>query len=283
MVIDIHAHTFPDRIAPIAIDKLKKAGGIHPFSDGTVGGLKASMQRAGIDYSVVLPVATNPLKAGSMNDLSMQMTGKEGLIYFGCIHPDTPHACRELERIARGGLSGIKIHPVYQDVDIDDARFLRILEKAGELGLIVLMHAGDDIGFPGVVRCSPEMTARAVMQAGPVKLVCAHMGGWENWERVADCLAHTSVMLDTAYCLGDITPLEPDIPLEERKQMLDAERFCRLVDAFGAERILFGTDTPWSDQASYLARIRALPIGEDDMQSILCGNAARLLGLQKRV
>lgn len=279
MIIDIHAHTFPDRIAPVAIDKLKKAGGIHPFSDGTVGGLADSMRRAGIDYSVILPVATNPLKVRSMNDLSMQMQGEEGLVYFGCIHPDAPDACGELERIARGGLAGIKIHPVYQGVDIDDVRFLRILEKAGELDLIVLMHAGDDIGFPGVVRCSPEMTARAVLQAGPVKLICAHMGGWNNWERVADCLAHTSVMLDTAYCLGDITPLEPSASPGARGHMLDAERFCRLVDAFGAERILFGTDTPWSDQTEYLAQIRALPLGEEDMHSILGGNAARLLGL----
>ena len=279
MIVDFHTHTFPDRIAAFAIDKLKHASHTVPFSDGTADGLKASMAAAGIDYAVVLPVATNPLKTASMNDLSIRMTGIDGLVYFGCIHPDTENAHAELERIVHAGLKGIKIHPVYQGVHIDDVRFLHILEKAGELGLIVLMHTGDDIGFPGVVRCSPEMTARALAKVGPVKLVCAHMGGWRNWERVAECLSGTSAMLDASFSLGSITPLEPGDYTREEAQMLDEQTFCHLVRAFGVERILFGSDSPWADQAQYLAKVNALPLSEAEKAAILGGNAARLLGL----
>lgn len=279
MIIDFHTHTFPDKIAAFAIDKLKRASKTVPFSDGTANGLKASMAAAGIDYSVVLPVATNPLKTVSMNDLSIRMTEQEGLIYFGCIHPDTENAEAELLRIAQAGIKGIKIHPVYQGVDIDDVRFLRILNKAGELGLIVLMHAGDDIGFPGVVRCSPEMTARALRQVGPLKLVLAHMGGWRNWERVADCFSQTSVMLDASFSLGSLTPLEPGDYSQEEARMLDTEAFMSLVKAFGAQRILFGSDSPWADQAQYLAKVSALPLDGAEKEAILGGNAVRLLGL----
>lgn len=279
MIIDFHTHTFPDRIAAAAIGKLQQASHTVAFTDGTMAGLQASMQRAGIDWSVVLPVATNPVKVSSMNDLSACLTGKDGLIYFGCIHPLMEDPCAELTRLAGLGLKGIKLHPVYQDVDIDDPRFVRILERAGELGLLVVMHAGDDIGFPGAVRCSPEMTARALKQAGPVKLICAHMGGWKNWERVAECLADTSVMLDTAFSLGEITPLEEgSIPQEDRR-MLDEEAFCRLVQAFGAERIVFGTDSPWGDQHKDVQALQCLPLTDEEKQAILGGNARKMLGL----
>jgi len=279
MIIDFHTHTFPDKIAAAAVDKLQHASHSKAFTNGSVSGLQASMQSAGIDHSVVLPVATNPLKVSSMNDISCQQTGQNGLIYFGCIHPNMEGAEAELTRIAGKGLKGIKIHPVYQDVDIEDLRFLRILDKAGQLGLAVVMHAGDDIGFPGVVRCSPEMTARALRQVGPVKLICAHMGGWRNWERVIDCLASTSVMIDTAFSLGAITPLEEGYYKEEELQMLGAEEFCELVRTFGADRVVFGTDSPWDDQGAALEAIRALTLTEEEKEKILGGNAQRILGI----
>lgn len=278
MIIDMHTHTFPEQIAEWAIDKLKRASHTVPFSSGTASGLAASMKAAGVDYSVVLPVATNPLKAASMNDASLAASGA-GLIYFGAIHPDTPQAKQELRRIAQAGMKGIKLHPVYQGVDIDDARSLRILEAAGELDLVVVMHAGEDIGFPGVVRCSPEMTANALRQVGPVKLICAHMGGWRNWERVADCLVNTSAMIDTAFSLGDITPLEDDYYTPQQIHMLDETAFCALVRVFGSDRVLFGSDSPWDDQRAAVSAIRHLPLDEDEKRNILGENARRLLGL----
>ena len=160
MIVDFHTHTFPERIAAAALEKLKHASRTVPFCSGTEEGLRQSMKKAGIDRSVVLPVATNPYKTQTINDLSMRMMEDAELIYFGAIHPDTPQAMAELARIAQAGIKGIKLHPVYQGVNFDDARTLRILEKAGELGMIVLTHAGEDIGYPGVVRVSPEMIAR---------------------------------------------------------------------------------------------------------------------------
>lgn len=279
MIVDFHTHTFPEKIAAAAIAKLQQASRTVAFSDGTAPGLRASMAGAGVDFSVVLPVATNPVKVGAMNDLSAQLTGKEGLIYFGCVHPDMEKAEAEIDRVASLGLKGIKIHPVYQGVDIDDSRFVRILARAGEMGLAVVMHAGDDIGFPGVVRCAPEMIRRALLQAGPVKLICAHMGGWRNWERVADCLADTSAMMDTAFSLGKITPLHEGDYAPEEQTLLDTEAFCRLVQAFGSGRVLFGTDSPWDGQLAALEKIRALPLADKEKQDILGGNARRLLGI----
>lgn len=279
MIVDFHTHTFPERIAAAALGKLKQASHTVAFTDATMDGLRASMRGAGIDWSVVLPVATNPAKVASMNDLSAQLTGEDGLIYFGCAHPDMEGAEQELTRMAALGLKGVKLHPVYQGVDIDDDRFVRILARAGELGLTVVMHAGDDIGFPGVVRCSPEMTRRALRLAGPVRLICAHMGGWCNWERVADCLADTTAVIDTSFSLGDITPLEEGYYTPEQLRMLDEEGFCQLVRAFGSQRVVFGTDSPWADQAESLRQFTSLPLTDAEKADILGGNAQKLLGL----
>jgi len=235
------------------------------------------MQAAGIDRSVVLPVATNPLKISSINDLSVALTEREGLIYFGCVHPDSENWHEELGRIAVAGIKGIKIHPVYQGADIDDPRFLKILARAAELNLLVVMHAGDDIGFPGVVRCSPQMIRNAVRQVKGVKLIAAHMGGWKNWETVAENLVDTDVMIDTAFSLGKIVPLEEGYYTEEQLWMLRDAPFCELVRAFGSKRVLFGTDSPWADQATAVRDIRNLPLTDEEKADILGENAHRLL------
>lgn len=277
MIIDIHTHTFPDKIAELAVSKLSATGHIPYFSNGTAMGLKESMKRSGIDYSVVLPVATNPLKLSSMNTFSIENNGKDNLIYFGAMHPDAPDWKEQLERLSQNGIKGIKIHPVYQDVDIDDIRYLRILSRAAELGIIVLMHSGNDIGFPGVVRCSPKMTANALRQVGDIKIVLAHMGGWKNWQDVAENLANTSAMLDTAFALGKITPLDNSFS-DNFLNLLNEKEFLNLVKAFGVERILFGTDSPWTDQKQSLELIKNLPLEDDERNKILGENALKLLG-----
>ena len=280
MIVDFHAHTFPDRIAAAAVDKLKQASRTRPFTDGTAGQLKASMARAGVDRTVVLPVGTNPLKITSVNDASLRANeAGEGLIYFAAIHPDAPNWHEELGRVAAAGLQGVKLHPVYQGVDLDDPRYLRILARAGELGLIVVTHAGDDIGYPGAVRCSPEMIANALRQVGPVRFVAAHMGGWRNWDRAVDLLAGTDVYIDTAFSLGRLTPLTLDAYTETELQMLTEAQFCKIVRAFGSKRVLFGSDSPWADQAADVAQLRALPLTEAEKDDILGGNARRLLNL----
>ena len=282
MIIDIHTHTFPDKIAAATLDKLKHLSHTIPFTDGTAAGLAASMARAGVDRSVVMPVATSPRQVPHVNDASARMNelgAQTGVLSFGCMHPDFDGWKEELARVRDLGLKGIKLHPQYQDTDFDDPRYLRILDRCGELGLVVLTHAGLDIGMPGKDNCAPEMVARALEQVGPVKLVLAHMGGWRQWDRVEALLPGTGVYLDTSFSLGEITPLDDghyrpgDLPL------LDEAAFLRMVRKFGADRVLFGTDSPWDDQGAALARLRALPLESAELDAILGGNARALLGI----
>lgn len=281
MIVDIHTHTFPDKIAPVAMEKLEAASHTRAFTDGTAAGLQAAMDAAGVDLSVVLPVATNTHQVSRVNDASAALNRQGGgILSFGCIHPDCEDWKQELDRVAALGIKGIKLHPVYQGVDMDDARYVRILARAGELGLVVLTHAGLDLGFPGQVRCTPAMLRRAVMQAGPVKLIAAHMGGWRNWDEVGEQLADTTVGLDTSYAMGRIAADEGNFYAPEELEMMSAEQFVQLVRAFGAQRIYFGTDSPWRGQEKSIADIKRLPLTEGEKTAILGGNACRLLALQ---
>ena len=280
MIIDFHAHCFPDKIAAAALDKLSRMSKSAPFTDGTLAGLTASMEKYGINRSVLLPVATHAGQTEHINDFAMQLNenhAAEGILSLGGIHPEYDGYKQELSRIAAGGLKGIKIHPVYQDTDINDVKFLRILDRAAELNLIVVTHAGKDIGFPGVERCSPSMIYDAVQKIGSFKFVLAHMGGWREWDEAISLLADTTVFVDTAFSFGRIKPAHDDNPDPAKLQMLDGADFERFLATFGAERILFGTDSPWSSQGETADFVKNLPISPEDKAKILGGNAEKLL------
>lgn len=282
MIVDIHTHIFPSEIASMAVDKLKRASSTQPFSDGTSAGLMKSRQEAGIDCCLILPVATSPKQVTHMNDraiLTNALYSETGLLSFGGMHPDYPDWKQELSRLARSGVKGVKFHPVYQNVELDDLRYLRIMDRAAELGLLTLTHAGLDIGFPGAVFCTPEMVVHIHRELGDIPLILAHMGGWRQWDQVERLLVQTPFYLDTAYCMRPITPLEGEPWTGGSLETMSREQFLRFVDVFGADRILFGTDSPWGDQKKSLETIRALPLSPEQKDAILGGNAAKLLHL----
>ena len=280
MIIDMHTHIFPDKISAAVIDKLSRQAGINAFTDGSLRGLRSSMDTAQIDLSVILPVATTASQVEKINSSAAELTEQfaaDGIISFGCIHPDYLDYREELSRLKNRGLKGIKIHPVYQDTNLDDVKFLQILDRAAELGLIVVTHAGLDVGFPGVVRCSPQMARRVTAEVGDFKFVLAHMGGWKSWDEVLELLGDTNVLIDTSFSTGKIVP-RPDSTWDAADlNLLTPAQFMTFVKVFGARRILFGTDSPWSAPKTSIEFIRNLPLDDDAKAKILGGNAKRLL------
>ncbi|MBR4642879.1 MAG: amidohydrolase family protein [Selenomonadaceae bacterium] len=282
MIIDMHTHIFPEKISGTVIEKLSRVSRTPAFTDGTLSGLKKSMDAAQINFSGVLPVATNTSQVEKINSSSAALNEKffgEGIISFGCMHPDFTNYREELSRVKNHGLKGIKIHPVYQDVNLDDVKFLRILDRAAELNLIVVTHAGLDIGFPGVVRCSPQMTRRVVEAVGDFKFVLAHMGGWKNWDDVLKILGDTKIFIDTSFSTGKIIPRNDFHWEEDDLKLLTPAQFMEFVKIFGADKILFGTDSPWTSATPSIDFIKNLPLAAEDKDKILGLNAQKLLEL----
>lgn len=265
MIIDFHTHIFPNNIAERTIHFLENQGNIKAFTNGTLYGLKKSMKECGIDISVILPVATKPSQFETINNFAAAITGKEGIISFGGIHPDTEDYIGKLQRIKKLGLKGVKLHPDYQNTFIDDPRMVDLIRQAVLLDLIVVIHAGLDIGFPDPVHCPPARTANMLSQINydNAKIVLAHMGGFDMWDDVEKYLAGKNVWLDTSYCLG----------------MINDEQFVRIIRKHGKERILFATDSPWGGQKQTLEHIKSVGLSQDELECILHKNAESLLGM----
>ena len=276
MIIDFHTHAYPDAVASNALAHMGALAHCSFYTDGTVSGLTASAKKAGIDHNVVLPVVTNPAKTKSINNISVASNGKNGLIYLGGMHPDTENYREELDRLKASGIKGFKIHPQYQNTPIDDIRYLRILEYAAKIGLFVVAHAGVEGAFPDRHLSNPEMIRRVLKTVEGVTLVAAHMGGVFCWDRVAENLLDTNVYLDASCVLG---PLKRDNEAQEKFSLMDQDAFLALLKQFGAGRILFGSDTPWTSQKDSVDAFLKLPLSDDDRACILYKNASELLGL----
>lgn len=262
MIIDFHVHCFPDEIAGRAVAALSEAAGLPLKSNGTVAGIKSSMKKAGVDKSVLLSIATKPQQTRKITQWASSVQD-ENIIAFGSIHPDYEDWKDELSRLCEAGIKGIKFHPEYQEFYVDDPKMFPIYEKAAELGLIMIFHAGVDLGFPGPYHCPPERMRHVVKAFQGAKIVAAHMGGYDNWDEVECCLAGEQLYLDTSFSL----------------QKLGREQFLRIASKHGYDRLLFATDSPWGEQLEEVERLRSMTLPTDVIRAIFSGNAARLLGL----
>ena len=152
MLIDFHTHVFPEKIAARALEQMSAASDTAYFGGGTAADLAASMKRDGVDLSVNLPVMTSPAQVEKVNSALLAQAEEmraRGVLTFGGMHPDYDNPARELKRLREHGVRGIKLHPAYQRTDIEDIRYLRIMESASAEGLVIVTHAGIDIGIPG--------------------------------------------------------------------------------------------------------------------------------------
>ncbi len=266
MIVDFHTHIFPEKIAARTIEKLEQIGKVKAFTDGREESLAASMEKADVDVSIVLPVVTAPEQFQTINHYAAQLNHKylnsrRRLLSFGGIHPDSPDYKRELREIKNLGLQGIKLHPDYQNTFFDDIRYMRILDYASQLDLVTVVHAGVDIGFPDNVRCTMSGIRRVLDEVAPKNMVLGHYGGFGLWEDVEEWIAGRDVYLDTAYIFGFIKD----------------ETFLNILAKHGADKILFATDSPWSGQSESLDYLKKLVTKEEDLNLILGENAKKLL------
>lgn len=281
MKIDFHTHIFPEKIAARTMEKLSSLSHTKPFTDSTAGQLAASMKANGIDISIALPVITNPAQTAKINDFAMRVnetSGETGIISFGGMHPDTEMYKAELKRLSDNGVKGIKLHPPYQGTYIDDIRYMRIIDSALSLGLIVTVHAGVDIGLPSPIYCPIDGIVKVLDELHPDKLILAHMGGWQMWDEVEQKLCgRDDVYFDTSFSYGEIVPMPGCEDIISKIHQMGREQFMRIVRSHGSDKILFGTDCPWGHQGVSAADMESLPFTDEEKENIFHKNAEKLL------
>ena len=133
MVIDMHTHIFPEKIAAKTLELL--AGRIHiePYTNGMADGLAASAKAAGIDLAVILPVVTKPSQFESINKFALQF--REGPLYsFGGIHPASETYKEQIRQMKDMGFTGIKLHPDYQGKGYATENLKAVINEIGQMG-----------------------------------------------------------------------------------------------------------------------------------------------------
>ncbi|MBE6667970.1 MAG: amidohydrolase [Ruminococcaceae bacterium] len=268
-MIDFHTHLFPEKIAARTIDYLSKKGGIPPFSDGTASGLIHSLERAKADIAVNLPVLTNPSQFESVNRFACEINeqyknAERRIISFGGIHPLCEDIDGKMKQLKGMGFLGVKVHPDYQETPFNSDGYIRILQCAKEYDLIVVTHAGIDAGYRDrPVMCTPALAKEVIDKVGHGKLVLAHLGGYETVEQVFELLCGKDVYFDTAYVL----------------RFIGEENFKKLLKLHGEDRILFASDSPWSDIDGDVKILKSFELGKETEDKLFCQNAKRLLGI----
>lgn len=261
-MIDFHTHIFPDKIADRTISYLSDVCKMDPYTNGKMEGLLKSAEEAGIDCCVLLPVATSPAQFDSINRFASQfMEGK--LISFGAIHPENDNVKEKLRWIKEQGFKGVKLHSDYQGQYFNDIKCKRLLSYASEYDLSVVVHAGQDPFSPEDIHCPPKMIAEVIDEVQPTRLILAHMGGNTMYDDVERYLVGRDVYFDTSYVLDK----------------MPKDTFLRLVRMHGADKILFGSDSPWGGQKEFVKCFNEMPLTEEERTLISEKNARKILGI----
>ena len=276
MIIDFHTHVYPDAMAERIMAALGSVPGVQGHTDGTLSGLLNSMNTAGIDQSVILPVNTRKGQFDSITKFALQINQTyPNLISFGGIHPDDDDPEEKLLYLKDNGFKGIKIHPDYTETFIDDERYIRIVTAAQELGLLVITHAGQDPAYP-VIHCPPDR-ARSLLDT------VDDLTGFEEPFMIFAHLGGNRLLSDAEqYLVGQNCYIDISCSFRDLGNFSDAsdEDIVRVIKRHGADKILFATDSPWNDQKAYVERFKALPgLTDEEKEMILGGNTQRLLSI----
>ncbi|HOB21555.1 MAG: amidohydrolase family protein [Firmicutes bacterium] len=260
MIIDFHAHAFPEKIVSGAVGHLENHYGIKIHQSGLYEELLKNMKKAGIDKAVFFNVATKPSQVEQANKWILAHAS-EDLLPFGTLHPEDPAWPERLEEIAPR-VYGIKLHPDFQAFYPDDKAYWPFYEAIFALDLPILFHAGDET----LPYATPQRLAKVVEGFPNSRIILAHLGGYARWQEAEEYIYGKDVWLDTSSVFW----------------RLGSEDAWKLIRKHDRERILFGTDYPVSSYSQEIAWILE-HAREDEAELILYRNAARLLKLEKKI
>ncbi len=262
MIIDAHAHVFPDKIAEKASHGIQVFYDLDVVNNGTLDRLLKMEDEAGVDKAIIHSPATTPHQVTSINDFIHECAQKypDRIIGFMTMHPDFEDIEGEVDRCVKMGLKGLKIHPDFQRFHIDDKKAYDIYE-AIEGRIPILVHTGDF----RYQWSKPARMAKVMEDFPNLTVIGAHFGGWSEWDDAAEVFSRckNKIYVDTSSTMYEVPP----------------ERVRELIKLYGEDHVMFGTDYPMWNAVDELKHIDALDLDASVKEMILHGNAERLLDL----
>ena len=107
----------------------------------------------------------------------------------------------------------------------------------------------------------PERLARVLDRFPELTVIAAHFGGWSVWGEAAKILSGRGVYVDTSSSLYALSP----------------EEARKIIDVYGMDHVLFGTDFPMWTAKDELAMLDKITMTPEERDMILSKNALKLL------
>ena len=205
MIIDAHAHIYPEKIAEKATEAIGNFYSIPmDIKKGTPDFLIENGKKAGITGFLVHSVATKKEQVRSINDFIFSETQKhKEFIAFMTLHEDMTEEeiAEEITLAVSRGFKGIKLHPDFQRfyVDGDNAKKIYRVIKEMNIKFPILFHTGDiRYGYS-----EPERLVNVSKEFPSLYFIGAHFGCYSCFEKAElykDC---ENVFFDTSSSLAD--------------------------------------------------------------------------------
>lgn len=252
-IFDSHAHIFPDKIAGAATENIGHFYDLKMRNIGNSINLIESGKKIKVSKYLVFSTATTPMQVQSINNfIARECAEHSEFIGLGTLHPRSDDMERDFNQILNLGLKGIKLHPDFQEFDIDSKEAYRMYEIA-EGRLPMLIHFGDK----RYEYSAPHKLVQVHKDFPKLKVISAHLGGYERWEEAQENLAGMdNVWFDTSSSLDFISK----------------EKAVEYIKNLGIERCFFGTDFPMWRHISEFHNLMSLGFTHDENQMILSGN-----------
>lgn len=220
--------------------------------------LLKEMDRHGIDQAVVCSVDQFlAVDNREGNDLIAQTVKKhpDRLIGFASVNPWYGLAAvDELKRSLDQGLRGLKLNPFIQGFCITDEVVLPLVEVAADYGIPVYCHTGTPVG------ALPLQLADLAVRFPNVNFIMGHMGS-------ADFVDEVIPAMEVA---GNL--------FAETSKVQNCQLLKRVIERFGAERVIFGTNYPNSSYGVELEKMALLDLTPDIQGWVLGRSILRLIG-----
>jgi uncharacterized protein len=277
VLVDFHTHVFSPQVIQkrdyyIKADESFAALYSQPASGlATAEGLIASMDRCGIDKSVICGFGWSQQElCEDSNDYILESVNHypERLVGLVTLQPESgDKALYEIERCVKAGIKGIgEMRPKVTSLDKTfDSLWSPIAKYLIEHGLICLLHSSEPVGhvYPGKGDLTPQILYPFIERHPGLKIILAHWGGgmpfYALMPEVKRVLANT--FFDTAASSFLYNPAI----------------FKLIIGALGNEHIIFGSDFPLLTQQRAVGEINNLHLSQADASNILGLNGLRLL------
>jgi predicted TIM-barrel fold metal-dependent hydrolase len=211
-----------------------------------------------------------PEQVRASNDGLLALAAKHPKIMpIATVHPyDGAAAIAELERVAARGVKVLKLHPHTQKFDAADPRVLRLAQRAGELGMIVLLDNASIL--PG----DCEKMFNLALDAPKTRFIFAHLGGlnFRFWNILKAARTAQGLFADNIYFdIAAIVAIVGASPIEDE--------FVWTLRNVGVDHVLFGSDYPQYSVEQNARALERLSLDEGEKKKIRFENAQKLFGL----